>query len=396
VTRTVRLRIERLAPTGEGVAHEGGKVVFVEGSLPGEEVDAVVFEEKSRHLRAYTGEVREASLERRIADAHAEDCGGTDWAHVRLEAARRWKRELFLESMRRVGGIAAEELGELPIEPSGLEYRLRNQFHVGRLPGREPVAGFFARHSHRVVSLDGCEIVSADTRTKIRDALENGALPEGGRIETVETVEVGQSHRLVFRDGEGNEGGGEQAAVDILVGERPFRVSAASFFQVNRHRVAPFFDRVRDLASASGPRTALDAFSGVGYLSQALAEAGATVLAVESSSDSARNAESNRARLGSENSITPRRETVESFLRRGSPMVDLVLVDPPRQGLGSTAGALANLARDRFLYVSCEPPTLARDLRAIRSLGFEIGRAWLEDFFPLTHRVEAVVELVRR
>jgi len=396
MTRTARLRIERLAPTGEGVAHDRGKVVFVEGALPGEDVDAVVFEERTRHLRAWTAEVREVSADRRPATSHALECGGTDWAHVDVAAARRWKRELFLESMRRVGGIAEEALGALPVEASRLEYRLRNQFHVGIAPGGERVAGFFARRSHRIVPLGDCEIVSADTREKLGELLRNGDLPVGGRVETIETVELGREHRLVFRDAGRPDADEAMPSVDIHVGERPFRVSAASFFQVNRHLVAPFFERIRDLASCSGARTALDAFSGVGYLSQALAEAGAAVLAVESSPHSSRDAEVNRARLGSGTSIEPREEPVEAFLARGSSPFDLVVADPPRQGLGMSAAPLARLARDRFLYVSCEPPTLARDVRAIQAEGFSIGRAWLEDFFPLTHRVEAVLELVRR
>ncbi len=393
--REIRVRIERLAPTGEGVAHDGGKVVFVDGALPGEEVDAVVFEERKRHARAGATAVREESPDRRAAGPHGSVCGGTDWAHVELDAARRFKRDLFLETMQRLGGIAADEFGDLPIAPSGLAYRLRNQFHVERGPDGSRL-GFFARRSHRVVPLDACEIVSPDTREKMQDALRRGDLPVTGRIEAVESVGLGAGHRLALR----GEGGAALAAlpsaVDILVGDRPFRVSTASFFQVNRHRVAPFFDRIRNLAASSGFRTALDACSGVGYLSQALAEAGASVVAVESSPHAAADARVNRESLGMEGRIELRREAIETFVRRGSEPFDIIAADPPRGGLKSLARPLGDLARDRFLYVSCEPASLARDLRDLRAGGFTIAQSWLEDFFPLTHRVEAVVELVRR
>ncbi|HKB69716.1 MAG TPA: TRAM domain-containing protein [Thermoanaerobaculia bacterium] len=385
---SLRLTVERLAPTGEGVAHESGKVVFVDGALPGETIEAEIFEEKARHARASTAGVLEASPDRRPADAHAASCGGTDWAHVEVEAARRFKRELFLETMARLGGIAAHEFGELPISSSPLEYRLRNQFHASA-----GEAGFFARRSHRVVPIDGCEIVSRETRGKIR-RLAAEAEGTGGTIETLETVETGARHRLVWR-AEGLRLLASDAALDVDVGGRPFCVSAGSFFQVNRHRIAPFFEQIRELAAEVAPRAALDAYAGAGFLTHALVEAGARVTAVESDPSSAADAAFNRARFGAERRIDLRTESVEAFLRGPAEPADVVVADPPRGGLRAAAAALSELARRRLIYVSCEPASLARDLKPLLAGGLTIERAWLEDFFPLTHRVEAVVSLGR-
>ncbi|HET9796156.1 MAG TPA: TRAM domain-containing protein [Thermoanaerobaculia bacterium] len=385
MTRSVRLAIERLAPTGEGIAHDAGKVVFVDGALPGETVDAAVYQEKAKYARAQTEAVRDASPERRAADSHSARCGGTDWAHVLPEAARRWKRELFLETMLRLGGTAAPAFGELPISASALEYRLRNQFHASR-----GEVGFYARRSHRIVPLDGCEIVSRETRGKA--ALFAHA---EGTVETLETVETGEAHRLVWRSA--GEGFPESpGALDVDVGGRAFRVSAGSFFQVNRHRLLPFFELVRDLAAAAHPSRALDAYSGAGLLSQALVEAGASVTAIEGSPSSAADAAANRERLGAEGRIEIRRIAVEQYLAAGEETHDVVVADPPRGGLGPSAAAIAGLARRRLIYVSCEPGSFARDLRPILSAGFAIAAARLEDFFPLTHRVEAIVAFDRR
>jgi len=339
-----------------------------------------VYEEKARYARAAVVGIREASAGRRPIDAHAAACGGTDWAHVLPESARRWKRELFLETMRRIGGAEPSAFGELPISASPLEYRLRNQFHASR-----GAVGFYARRSHRIVPIDGCEIVSRETREK-SSAFAGGE----GTVEALESVETGRGHRLVWR-ATGARFPDSSGILDVDVGGRAFRVSAGSFFQVNRHRLAPFFELVRDLAAAVAPASALDAYAGAGFLSQALVEAGARVTAVESSLSSSEDAAANRERLGAEGRIDLRRSSVEDYADGDGELHDVVVADPPRGGLGSCTPAVAALARRRLIYVSCEPASLARDLAPLFSAGLRVVDAHLEDFFPLTHRVEAIV-----
>lgn len=392
MSASVRLTIERLAPTGEGVARTDGKVVFVDGALPGEEIDAVFFEEKARYARASVAAVRRASPARRPIDAHAALCGGTDWAHIEPEFGRMSRRALFLESMRRIGGIGEEAFGELPISASPLEYRIRNQFHVERFGGETRV-GFHARRSHRLVPLDGCEIVSARTRQKLAELAADGALPPG-RLEALETIETDAGHALALAGAGGNAAAGAAPALDVRVDGRPFRVSVTSFFQVNRYRAGALFERVRERAAAAGAATALDAYSGVGFLSRAIAEAGTRVTAVESSASAVGDAERNREAIDS-GRIRIVGSPIAAFLERSPGAFDLVVADPPRGGLGADALSLAAAARDRLIYVSCEPASLARDLRRLDA-AFSIEGAWLEDFFPLTHRVEAIVELRRR
>jgi tRNA/tmRNA/rRNA uracil-C5-methylase (TrmA/RlmC/RlmD family) len=295
--------------------------------------------------------------------------------------------------MRWIGGIGAETFGELPIGASELGYRLRSQFHVAR-DGETLRAGFFARRSHRVVALDGCEIVSEDTRGKIAQMCAEGALPEG-RVETLETTETGPQHALALVNPAGGPVAGSAGAIDVRVGAWAFHVSAGSFFQVNRYRAAALFGIVRELAASAGAATALDAYAGAGFLSQALIEGGARVTAVEVSASSSSDARVNRARFGTEDRLDLVEARVEDYLRGDAASFDLVVADPPREGLGGAAASLASLARRRLIYVSCEPASLARDLKTILSTGFQIEDARLEDFFPLTHRVEAVVALRR-
>ena len=392
MSRIVRLEIERLAPTGEGVARLSGKAVFVEGSLPGERVEAEVFAERSRFARARTLSVERASPDRRPTGAHSERCGGTDWAHFDPAAARTAKRSLFLETMARIGGVAAADFGPLPISESPLEYRLRNQFHV---QGR--VAGFFERHSHRIVPIDGCEIVSAPTREVLGElARSNDAADDlVETIDTVETVETGPGYRIALWNRTREVPVGPNRAVEIRSAPASFSVSPRAFFQVNRFRFPRLFEEVRDRARALGGATALDAYSGVGFFTRALSDAGFRVTAVEGSGESVALARENRLRHADPEASEIVASSVGSFLERSPESFDLVVADPPRAGLSDLAGEIARRARTAIFYVSCDPASLARDLRTILALGFEVESAQLEDFFPLTHRVEAFVSLRR-
>ena len=395
MSRSVRLDIESLAPTGEGVARLSGKTIFVEGALPEERVAAELFEEKSRFARARTLGVDTASADRRATDEHSARCGGTDWAHFDVDAARRAKRDLFLETMKRIGGIPAESFGSLPISESPLEYRLRNQFHI-----RGGEVGFFERHSHTIVPLDGCEIVSAPTREKLA-ALAGATRSDTDRVETVESVETvgtGSDHEIALWNrtrAAAIESMGSRPSVEIRWNAGAFSVSARSFFQVNRFRFPHLSLEVEQLAQRAGGGSALDAYSGVGFFSHSLAKAGYDVTAVESSSSSLADAQRNRLRSCRPEAIRIVGSGIGEFLTGSSESYDLVIADPPRAGLAGRAAELARRARTSFLYVSCDPASLARDLRIVLSLGFEIESALLEDFFPLTHRVEALVSLRR-
>jgi 23S rRNA (uracil1939-C5)-methyltransferase len=394
-------RVARFAPTGEGVIRGDGRVVFVDGALPGETVEFEVFERRTRFERARAGRILEPSPDRRAMSPHAAQCGGTDWAHVSIGPAREAKRRLFLETMERIGKLDAGTFGELPIAESALEYRLRNQFHFRR-EGSAIRAGFFERRSRRIVPLDACEIVSGAGRRWISETSETLFTElkpgEAARIETVETVEVRrEGFRLAAR---ATPGGilpsSTPAWLDLeLPGGPLFRVSAGSFFQVNRHRIGPFWRSIRDLAADLAVRSVIEAYAGGGYFASALLAAGCRVTSVESEPSSAEDARQNALRWGSGDAWEYDASGIERHLDRDASSADLVVADPPRAGLRGVASLLAARARRFFLYVSCEPPTLARDLAVLSASGFRIARAWLEDFFPLTHRVEAAVLLAR-
>jgi tRNA/tmRNA/rRNA uracil-C5-methylase (TrmA/RlmC/RlmD family) len=182
--------------------------------------------------------------------------------------------------------------------------------------------------------------------------------------------------------------------LDIRAGGRTFLVSVDTFFQGNRHLADALLQDVGQ-ASGSPPGDALDAFGGVGFFAAALLAAGHGVVSVEGSASAARDAAMTRLTWPDADrwKIVP--SSVAGFLSGSHARFDLVVADPPRAGLAGIAKPLAGRARNRFVYVSCDPATLARDLADITAEGFEITGARLYDLFPLTHRVEAVVTLAR-
>jgi 23S rRNA (uracil1939-C5)-methyltransferase len=384
---------------------------------------AEVQEIRRSFWRGRTVEVLVPSRDRVLSPEAA--CAGCDWGHFDLAAAREAKRSLFLETMQRIGKIAAGAFGDLSIAPSPLAYRIRNRFHLsGR--GGDLVIGQFAARTHRVESVAGCRAIS-EAASSLLPVVREALAATGAAVAELTTLEdvAGEKRlarvalpdgpkRLLRTDAEAVLGAlaslfagvkvvdlpgtllretGEPR-LEVVVGGRPFRVSVDTFFQGNRHLAETL---LADVGEASGgtPVDALDAFGGVGFFAAALLAAGHAVVSVEGSPSAARDAAMTRMQWPDADRWRIVPSSVSGFLAASPARFEVAVADPPRSGLPGIAGALAARARKRFVYVSCEPATLARDLPEVLAEGFEIAGARLYDLFPLTHRVEAAVTLVR-
>lgn len=419
-----RVRVSRLAPTGEGISRTDAGVGFVAGALAGEEVEAEVEEVRRNFWRGRTVEVLERSADR-ILDP-SEACPGCDWGHFDPSAALVAKRSLFLETMQRIGKLRPAEFGELPITASPLGYRLRSRFHVaGR--GDALVLGQFAPRSHRVETVASCRALTP-AMTALLPRLRDALVASGATVRQIATIENPAGDRRLARvllgeTGKRQSRADAQAVIGSLsplfagvrvvdpdgrtlseageprlaleVAGRTFLVSADTFFQGNRHLASTL---AADVSRAAGPPPgeALDAFGGVGFFASALLEAGHSVTTVEGSATAARDAAKTRPLWPDAERWRIVPSSVEDFLSSSTRRFDRIVADPPRSGLGPLAAPLGERAREAFLAVSCEPATLARDLPLLIGTGLEIADARLYDLFPLTHRVEAVVGLVRR
>ena len=415
-----RVTIAKLAPTGEGVSKTADGVGFVAGALPGEEVEAEVLEVRRKFWKGRVCSIFLRSPLRR-SGAHAERCAGCDWSYFDLEPALSAKRDLFLETMERIGELPASLFGDLPIEPSPLAYRLRNRFHVaGR--GEATRLGYFLPQTHRVEPAEDCEALSDSMRSllpRLREAIASG----GAAVAEIATVEdLDGVHRLARaalasgsdrRDSNavlaalsslfdgvavaGAEGqilarSGERR-LWIRVGNREFPLTAGTFFQGNRHLLEPLYAAVVGEAQSASPGRALDLFGGVGFFAGALLDAGREVTTVEADHAAVEQALAAKKRWRAE-SWTVRHADALAFLGKARDSFAVTVADPPRAGF--PAALTRSLSRRNFgllLYVSCEPATLARDLAALVAGGLHIRSASLYDLFPLTHRVEAIVAL---
>ena len=418
--------VEKLAPTGEGLVRTNEGVGLVEGALPGEEVDIEVVRVSKKIWWGRAAAVRSPSPAR-LAGGHAEGCPACDWAHFEPGAAREAKRSLFFETMGRIGRFPARLFEPLPIEPSPPGYRLRSRFHAAALPGGRVVVGAFAPRTHRVEPLDACEALSPAMREalpKIEAALAGAPVPselsvvedlegarriaqatlrdgaaEAGRViaaleplfdglTVVSTADSAGRSRLLERTGE--------PRLWLEISGRPVAAAPDVFFQANRFLVGPLVRRVRELAAAVPPGRALDAFGGSGLFAGALLDAGHSVASVEGDAAAAELARLARDRWGVADRWRVVRSSVLDHAAKSPGREDVVVADPPRAGLGlPLARALAQRTERLFVYVSCDPSTLARDLAVLVEEGFEIRSARLFDLFAFTHRVEAVVSLER-
>ena len=423
----MRALIEKLAPTGEGVVRTTEGVGLVSGALPGEDVEAEVLRVSRKIWRGRVSAVHTASPARRTS-GHADGCPACDWAHFDAAAARDAKRELFLETMSRIGKIPASEFGELSIEPSPAGYRLRSRFHAERRGAGETAVGAFAPRTHRVESLAGC-LALAESMRKLLPRLGAALAESGEDVPELAVVESLDGERRLVRASLAGSTAGDPAAraerLSLAIGSlfdgglvrddagrvvtswgeqrlwiapagRELPAAPDAFFQANRFLVGPLANHVRDAAAGVPAADALDLFGGLGLFAGALLDAGHSVVSVESDREAAAGARLARERWRARGRWEIERSDVLQFAAR--PGREAVIVaDPPRGGLGlPLARALAARAARRIIYVSCDPATLARDLAAIRAEGgWTIADARLFDLFALTHRVESVVVLDR-
>ncbi len=410
------VRIEKLAPTGEGIARTEDGVGFVDRALPGELVATIIYQVKKKFWRGSLSAVREPSPDR-VGGPHA-GCAGCDWAHFEPAAALRAKRELFLETMQRLSRLSPELFGELPVEAAGSAHRLRTRLHAER-----GALGYFAPGTHRLMPAGECEAIAEATRALL-PGIEEAIRRSRAEVTEIALLEdIAGAHRLlratvsgapraaaelsaalpsefagvVVRAPDGAllvRRGEERLALEVE--GRSFRVSVDTFFQGNRHLVGPLSAAVRESARRAPAGDALDAFGGAGLFAGALLDAGHRVTSVESDAGAAADAQRTLEGWADRERCEIVASDVAAFLERDDRRFSCVVVDPPRAGLGAELSReLARRAEHAFVYVSCDPATLGRDLTILRGEGFAIRQARLFDLFTLTHRVEALVSLER-
>ena len=371
-------------------------------ALPGELVRIEVESEKPQLVRARVAEVLEPSPGRIVPKCpHFGKCGGCHYQHAGYEYQVAQKMEILREVLRRMAQIELAEGDMRAVTAEPWAYRNRIQLHFA-----DRLMGFHAAGSHDIEAILGCDVASprlAETIKALRELKRSPRWPRFIRSLELFTNETDvQVNVLDSGPQRVNRGffewmgatampGALAPALEYAAGEFNFRVSHKSFFQINRLLVEPLVEAA--LEGAEGGK-ALDLYAGVGLFSLPLSRRFKKVTAVEAvtsaSNDLIFNAERHGCRIDTVKSRT------EDYLESLDAAPDFVLADPPRTGLAKEAvEALVRLAPARIHMVSCDPPTLARDLKILAAGGYRVESVAMVDLFPQTSHIESVTRLVR-
>jgi 23S rRNA (uracil1939-C5)-methyltransferase len=432
----LELTIEKLIYGGDGLArlpadeHGPGKAVFAPFVLEGERIEASLLEQRRSFARGRADAILQASPHRvEPSCPYFLRCGGCHYQHANYEHQLEIKAAVLKENLRRTAKL--ELRTSVTIHPSPpWKYRNRTRLKVRTAP--EFALGYYKLASHELLAVEECPVSSPLINRAIAAFWKMGRermVPDG--IHQVEfSVNAEDTQLLVEASCEPGTpstpvrewAGAVQSALPEITGAvfkarssgmtapvepKPIavsgareityrtdnashRVSAGAFFQVNRHLIN---DLVKIVAREYSGDRALDLYAGVGLFSTILSRRFAQVIAVEASQTSHADLLYN-----SPDNVKAVRATTVDFLRSAASKrrPDLVVVDPPRSGLGeSVVQSLVGLGAHRIAYISCDPATASRDLPGLLSAGYRIEQVHLVDLFPQTYHLESVFHLAR-
>lgn len=363
------VRIDDVAFGGDGVARVNGFVVFVPFALPGEEVRVEIVESKGRFARAHPLEVVVASPHRiEPPCTYYGWCGGCQYQHVDYAAQVEMKRRQVCDALTRIGGIAAPPVR--PAAPSPRPYGYRNRITLHEALDREtgrPRIGFFAFDNRTLIDIERCLLAEAEINEQLRDV----------RRDTRRSLR----QRLTLR-----------SRMDT------WDVPGESFFQNNRYALPLMIEAVRAAVADPRPAHLADVFCGVGLFAVELAEHADRVTGIDVDEAGIRAAQANARRRGKDHvafAAGPVDQLLPGILDAAPAEGTAVVLDPPRTGCPRRAlDVLVEKRPARIVYVSCNPSTLARDLRRLCVDGpFALEDVLPIDMFPQTAHIECVARL---
>lgn len=444
--------IERTNNEGEGVVRtDGGFVLFVPDALPGEEVTCRVVQVKKNYGLAKVLKRANGSPDRTDPPCpHFGRCGGCQLQHMAYEAQLTMKTTAVYDALKRIGGIVEPAVEKCLPSPSIWGYRNKASLPVQRGTQERFIAGFYKPRSHDIVQLKECKVLLPELEKKLLRIVP--ALREigfSGYDEKKQNKVINFIRHIVMRQGKfsgeslcgvvgtkklngterkglarkaaesefaplsgliyninrssGNFIWGDDfetvsgsAVMTECLDKYRFSFEISSFFQINSEQTVKLYKKAADLALESSPGRILELYSGVGSLTAFLAAGAEKVTAVESWGPAAGYIIPNTQSSGLNN--------VEAYSGRAEDLVkdldnskyETVVLDPPRTGCApEVIGAILKIAPRHIVYVSCNPATLARDIKLLTSDKYAIETAHPFDMFPQTGHVECVVSISR-
>jgi 23S rRNA (uracil1939-C5)-methyltransferase len=378
-----RTEVERIVYGGMGLAHFEDMTLFLPCAAAGDTVDFIVTKKKKKCLFGEITGIVEPSPARREPQCPVFGrCGGCHLLHLDYEEETRVKKETFLSTLRRIGGIDTEIASYTPC-PERFGYRNHALFKVGS--GGE--TGFSRRESSEIVPFpdQGCLLLPPPMRKAISDLSPDSLVP-GSKVRA-RLDSFGAIHFW------GVEGVISPPDILMKAGDMSFPVYPEAFFQINRHLNAPLMDLAISLPKKTA-RKFLDMYSGVGFFTLPMAARAVEAVGIEVQRQAHRSAVA-AAKLNKVPNVRFIRETAERGLSRIGE-ADLVLTDPPRSGIpASVLKSIIKLRPGEIIMISCDAPTFARDAARLVEASWAPAEIHLIDMFPGTYHVESVA-LFRR
>mgnify|MGYP001489422750 CR=1 FL=1 len=443
----IEATIEGYGHTGEGVGRFQDFTIFIPGALKGETVKAEVAQVKKNYAKAKLLKVLSAAPERITPNCPIFNfCGGCQIQHLDYRAQLELKRQRVIDALKRIGGLNDVLIHATIGMKDPWRYRNKVQYPVGIYKGKI-VLGFYQQGSHRLIPVSDCLIQPLITNRiglKIRELANGYRLPVYNektgkgllRHVLIKTAYLtGEVMVVLVTNGDyfpvGPRIARDLAAVfpqiksvvqninrtrgNVILGDKnqvlwgsdgivekvgglQFKFSAGSFFQVNPVQTQTLYGKAVDYAGLSWREVVLDAYAGVGSLTLFLAKKAKMVYGIEVVSQAVANAKENAVLNGIDNArfINGAVEKELPRLVAGQLFFDVAVLDPPRSGCEERVlKSLAENMIKRIVYVSCNPSTMARDLKILTELGYETKEVQPVDMFPHTHHVECVVLMSR-
>ncbi|USK34410.1 23S rRNA (uracil(1939)-C(5))-methyltransferase RlmD [Bacillus sp. F19] len=447
--QTFPLTIKRLGINGEGVGYFKKQVVFVPGALPNEEVVVEATNIGQKFAEGKIKKIRKASPHRVDAPCPIyHECGGCQLQHFSYEQQLKEKRDIIVQAMERYSGL---DLSKVEIRQTiGMDdpwnYRNKSQFQTGLRNGKV-IAGLYSKNSHHLVNIDHCivqhEATNKATQTvkQILQDLKVSIYDERKRKGIVRTIvsrigftsgevqivlitsqenlprkelivseiqkrlpEVksimqnvnGEKTSLIFGEKTIHLEGEE--VIQEKLGDLSFELSARAFFQLNPVQTVKLYNEVKKAAQLTGSEKVVDAYCGVGTIGMWLSEGAKEIRGMDTIADSIIDAKKNAKKHGVKNA-TYVKGTAEHWLPKWLGegwRPDVVVVDPPRTGCDSKLlGAILKVKPEKFVYVSCNPSTLAKDIQTLSKV-YKVKHIQPVDMFPHTAHVESVTLLEKK
>lgn len=446
------LNIEKTAADGRGIGYIDGKICFVAGTLEGETVKAKIYSVHNTYLTATATEIVTPSPYRQYGYCKmSEMCGGCPLSHIKYSHQLKIKRDHVRDSLYKIGGI--KNADKLVTDTIGMEccdnYRNKMVFPVATKNGKA-IGGFYAPKSHDVIELDSCRVGDASATNILSCVID--FMNEFKILPYDEKTHKGTIRRVFVRTGynsrelmvvlsSANEKIRNLAVLtdrlknldcgfynlksivlninknknNLVLGDKnitlwgsdtisdsiaglDFSISPHSFFQVNPVQTEVLYKKAIELAELDKEKTVLDIYCGIGTISLCAARHAKKVIGVEIVDAAIKDAKENAIKHNMKNAefFCGAAEDVVPELMENGIKPDVVILDPPRKGSDEkTLSAIVKASPERIVYVSCNPATLARDVKFLEENGYNLKTATPVDMFPNTEHVECCVLLCR-